>query len=233
MKFLSAHSMRMLGLNIRILFGPLLMISIIAVLFVYLLMFGLKKVSSEISAYNELNNDISVFRKKLSSLQEIKEGIVDQADKTVIALPNRNSAIFTLSQIESLAQESNITLNSIRFTQISQKDGINSMGLKLSITGSDVQSVFDFIKKLYDIAPITTISSGNLSGTESAGEISAGFDMLIYWSDFPTQIPPISAPLVELSDKEKELLSKVNNLKSPLFVILEPQPPAERSQPFN
>ncbi len=222
---------RKLGPNLKILLIPLLVIAVVAFLAIYLFKVGYAKVNKQISDYKENTVILANLKNKLSIIKESKDTVLPNTDMTLVALPAKNPVVLVFSQIKTISKEKEIDVREISFSIEKGEKDVNSVTTKISVSADTLDSLLSFLTEISKIAPVSVLKSANLRSFQ--GEFSLGLELISYWSLLPTSIPAITQPIVDLTQGEKELLEKILILKTPSFVVLEPQLPSERTQPFN
>ncbi|KKQ51093.1 hypothetical protein A2865_00020 [Candidatus Woesebacteria bacterium RIFCSPHIGHO2_01_FULL_39_17] len=220
--------------NFRILVGPLLLILIILSFAFYAATTGYGRVKKQIEEYRIAKKEETNLREKLASIKNIRPDVLDQADFTLVALPQKNPATFLISQLRLNAEESSITIKEISTSRSQKKDDlVNSMIINVDTESSDVGSITTFMENISDLTPISLIvgSEGTLNQTEAKYEQE--LEISFYWSALPTTLPSISEPLKNLTSEQTEILERISSLKQPILGDLKSQQPLDREIPFN
>ena len=174
----------------------------------------------------------SLLLQKLSSLREIDPSILDKADVTLIALPESNPSNFFLTHIKRVGSDKEETFSNLKITSMATSENtISSSGIRLEAKVENIQSHVDFLQELRKVLPIAFIDKVEISKEEGAMGMDVSF--MVYWSDLPTQLPPITEPIRFLDNTEQILLSEIVAYTKPAFVILDPTNPTDRENPFN
>lgn len=225
--------MRILNPNISLLLKPFFILSVTIVLLSYLIKTGYAKVTEQINKYQKAQQSRNDLNEKIKTLREVKEGVLGKGDRSVLALPDKNSTIWVITQLKANSQEVGATLDKIDLIGTTEKEGVMQVDLEVVVSGPNFESLLTFLSNIAKSAPITTISSVTFEKAQGKEEISAKIELSSYWSSLPKVLPPIAEPVVGLTDKEKDILSRISDLKTPTFTVLEPSAPIERSEPFN
>lgn len=225
--------MRVFNPNISLLLKPLVILSVTIVLLSYSIKTGYTKVFAQINEYKKAQQSQNDLNEKIKTLKEVKQGVLGQGDKTILALPEKNPTIWLLSQLKTNAQEVGVDFGSVDLLGASEEDGVKKVNIEVTVLGSDFHSLLTFLSNIAKFAPITTISSATFAKASVKDNISLKIDLFTYWASLPKVLPPISEPIAGLTDKEKETLSRIADLRNPTFTILEPLAPTERTEPFN
>lgn len=226
---------RLLGPNVKVLALPVGLIVILFILFIYTLKTGYSQISSRLTTLKESEKQKQILEEKLEILSEIKEGILAQSDTSIIAVPDRNPALWVLSQLKSTAFETSLTLLNTRVRNEGHVDEtLKKMNLEFSLEG-EILSIISLIKSVEKFAPVTTVESVSIENTQE-GLVAASVGTIIFWGELPTKIPPITEPIKRLSAKENELFALIDKLRRPTFTVLTPIDPlgtSSRENPFN
>jgi len=232
MLFSTRVIVRLLGPNLKILAGPLIIITVVLLLSLLVGKNGFSQVSRLLKEENEARVAESALQDKLAVLREV-EGESNGADATVIALPKGNPAALVISNLRLLSKEKEITFEEFSASSTQKKETFSNMTLDLSTSNKDYFAFVGFIKDFQDYAPITSLNSLEASYNKDRDLFSGDLELVFYWSPLPRVIPKITDPIVRLSGDEEEVLAKLTELKRPLFVNLDAVAPKERETPFN
>ena len=227
-------STRGLYFNLKILLGPLVVILLIATFGLYSVNTGYGRVKKQIEEYKSVKMEETHLKEKLASIKAIKSDILDQADFTVVALPQKNPATFLISQLKLYAEENSITIKEISLSGSQQNDVLNSMILTADIEGSDIISQLSFMESILKFAPISLIVGSQSTLSQNEANYKQELEISFYWSPLPTTLPSISEPIKGLTGEQNEVLRQISLLKQPSLVNLNPQvQTTERETPFN
>ena len=108
--------------------------------------------------------------------------------------------------------------------------GIARGEISFSLKG-EFQEIIKFLKDIQTLAPLSSIDKVGVK--IEGGEAIVSTLISIYWSSFPTELPPITEPITELKQEEQTILDRISSLKKPEFITLTPSSPSEREDPFN
>lgn len=232
MKHFKNPFVRLLGPNVRLLLVPIAIIGIDVTLFAYLASTGYSRITKQLSEYRSAQGSEKVLSDKLEILRQVEAEISTGAESTVIALPNKNPGIFSISQLRLLSSENGFVIENLELANELRDQDVDKMDLKMDLVGQDLPSVVNFLTNIQALAPIMTISEVNIEVEKEGGWLTK-MQVSIYWSSLPTTLPKIDERTQGLTQQEVQILTKVSNLKPPLFSVLEPSLPRSRSQPFN
>ena len=216
--------------NLRILVIPVLMAIIIIFLGVFVIKNGMERITNKLEELDNLEATVITLQEKVDILREIEGIVLNQADITVVTIPDKNPTLIMLSQLETQASEKTVDiLNKTTQSQMSGSEGLISARVNLNMTG-DLTSILDFLLYLDDLAPISTIDEVDLA---KSGDLTASnLTMSVFWGDFPTRIPPITEPIKTLTAQEENLVNQLAKLKRPELIELKPEVPTIRENPF-
>ncbi|MTI94919.1 MAG: hypothetical protein FH749_05435 [Firmicutes bacterium] len=131
------------------------------------------------------------LEQRLETLLAIDTGsLLVQQEELEALIPPNGQLRELLAELEKMAEESGLTLNSIRGGNPSRDDEYMSLDLTILLEG-DYQEHFDYIKMLENHERLLAVDSFNLS--RSGDSINANIQISIYGDDFypPT---PYDAP---------------------------------------
>jgi len=216
----------------KLILFPTLLLGILIILFIVLIQNGYHRIATELDELETSQKTESLLLQKLSSLREIDPSILDKADVTLIALPESNPSNFFLTHIKRVGRDKEETFSNLKITsKATSEDAISSSGIRLEAKVENIQSHVDFLQELRKVLPIAFIDKVEISTEEGAMGMDVSF--MVYWSDLPTQLPPITEPIRFLDNTEQILLSEIVAYTKPAFVILDPINPTDRENPFN
>lgn len=222
---------KLLGPNLRIILFPFLAIAALIILIFIVANTGYSRISSRLEELQGVQKDEAVLEQKLEILREIEEGILAQSDVSLIAMPDKNPALWMVGQLNGVAAPNSVYLFENKLRSESKDDsGLSNIEFETSVRGGQAQ-ILNFLKAINSLAPISTIESVNLE--EDKGTLVAELKIKVYWADLPTKLPPLTTPVKRLTTQEEELLANIARLQRPTFTILPPSQPSERQSPFD
>jgi len=222
--------------QIKVLFFPVALV--VLVIFLYLIAFrvGYSQVARQMDELKEAEKNEVVLEQKLRLLGKIQEEVLSQADTAVVALPDANPGLTMLGQLSQLATENGLTIGSKKIGAASEdSQGLSKIKVSLDITAANLSSVLEFVSAIGQIAPLSTLNFVEIS-KEGTGEIFAIVDLSTYWAPFPEKIPPLTAPIKELTRQEQEILARLSTLDQPQVAeapAFAPSEVSERPDPFS
>lgn len=209
---------------------PTAILAVLLVLLVFVLKFGISKITVLKASLREAQKKESILRQKQDFLTRLDSGVLSQTNSVVAALPDTNSSLSALYQIKTLAL--NTAVNPTNFkvgAETKEKSSLSKVDITFEVEG-EIGNLVSFLSSLKTIAPLLTINRIDLSLADSRA--LATVRVSSYWSEFPTELPPLTEPLREMTSDESETLAQVLLLTPPPFVQLSASAPVEREDPF-
>ena len=216
--------------NLRILITPLLLAIIILFLGIFIVKNGMERITIKLEELDNLESTVITLQEKVDILREIEGIILSHADTSVVAVPQDNSTLIMLTHLSSVANEKLVQIiNKKTQSQQIGEEGLASAKININTT-SDFNSILDYLMNLDDLAPLSTIDEVDMSknGENTSGNLA----LSVYWGDFPTRIPAITEPIINLTAEEEDLINRLAKLKRPDFIELVPTAPTNRENPF-
>lgn len=217
--------------NIRVLVVPVVLIGLLFVVSVVVLKNGINQISSQMKTLNELSGSEKKLEEKANLLKNMGPIVVDQADQTVIAIPEKNPAVVMLFQLSNLANEKELIVTEKEVAVPSRsKDGIESSIVTLKAVGQ-IEQILPYLLEIKTLAPLSNIIEVNMKEDKTFLEIET--KVAVYYSDFPTTIPSVAQPVNKLSKNEEQIYERISDLRLPNLSELSPNDPTIREDPFN
>lgn len=207
-------------------------LGLLALLFVLLIVvykLAISQLPVQRNKFSEQMRKEQVLRQKSELLRNLESSVLEQADLTSFALPNKNSSFAVVSQLNKLAQENSALITNLRIGSETKDETLSSSDLSFDVEGVSA-SVLTFLQGISKIAPIVLTDRAQVN--EALGVARATVRVKVFWAEFPTALPAVSQPLNDLTQEEEEVLEKIITLTPPEFVYLEPQQPTEKTNPF-
>ena len=189
---------------------------------------GYSKIKSQRALIANAKKMEAVLLEKESSLKAISSEISQYVSPVSIALPDKNPALFLISQIKGLSDQSSTSMTDFKI-------GGGSAGtepkirLSYKLTGP-YSNIISFFKASETIAPIVSLQKLEMSILNDIANVDVSMDS--YWSEYPEKIPSLTDPISKLSSSNYEALDKVIGLTPPFFTSLSPTGPTLRQNPF-
>jgi hypothetical protein len=170
----------------------------------------------------------SVLAEKESILKTVSANISYYVLPVSIALPEKNPALYLISQIRSLSEQNATDLQEFKLGSAGQGQD-SQLNLSLSLRG-DYPNVISLLNGLETLAPILSLNKVEMSLSGSV--VNADMVVGSYWSAYPDKLPSVTDPIQELTKTNNETLKKVVQLTPPFFTTLTPTEPYGRQNPF-
>ena len=218
--------------NINTLILPVGAIFIVVVIAILLANFLLGRIG-ELNSKSSVDLDQqSQLQQKLESLQKIDPTVLSESANAYLSLPDKNPAVYVISQLKKYASEYGVTLTKINISGSgSPQAELSSASVQFGIEG-EYQKVVDLIDRLSQTAPIMSIdrvkiTQSSLIGAEAQGTLNT------YWAPFPKTLPSLTESVSNLTEDELAALEVLTSLEQPSFGELPPASSASaRANPF-
>jgi hypothetical protein len=218
---------------IRILSGPILILTFLIVLIIIVIQTGYSRIPTQLEKSKSGKAKERVLSENLSVLRQVQAGVLEQSSACLFALPEKNPSPFTLSLMKRFAEDKSILIEKVKTTNIHEtQEGISSIRILITAkSDGGILPVRDFIQDFLEAVPISRVDVVELD--DVSDEIGFELELSNYWSGLPEQLPAIDAPIRQLTEKESDLLERVATLERPEFTTLAPAQSTERETPFN
>ena len=216
--------------NLRVLVLPSMLLIILVTLTAIVFKNGITRISAQLNNLQDSKKTENILQEKVDVLRRIQGAVLNQADITALAIPEKNPGVLMLSQINQKAE-------SLGLTVVDRKTGslpkpiadMSSMKLIFALEG-ELPTMVDLAKDIKELAPLSTINVVRIN--KERGILSMKVDMEVYWGDFPTLLPPLTEPIKTLSQNEEMMVNNLGKLEKPAFIELEASAPQPRENPF-
>lgn len=222
---------RSLKSNIKPLVVPLLIISLVVILLIISVPVVYKRVSTSFKEISDSREELARLEQKTLTLRDIQSNILPQTSETVLALPDKNPALYKYNVIRSVvAEQTDLQIAGFESANESVRDSeVNSMILTVKYLGGSIDQMMNVLSSVLDTIPYTTIRDFAYSNDpDPEFEVSYA----VYWSDLPKTIAKIAEPVNELNQDEIATLNQLTALTKPDFVKVEKTSYPERVSPF-
>ena len=190
---------------------------------VALLLLGLLVVFPNIFQYfenqkkiDDTTDKITFFQQKAKTLQAINQGDFKEAlRQSLIVLPPDKEAPAAIAQLYYILGQTGINAENISFSEGSNPEG-RSFRISMEISGS-LSSLTNFIIKLKESPRIIRIESLEVGTQGNTGEIFSSIILNAYYEPLPASAVAIDKPVSMPSQKEIDLLSKLQTTSFPIF----------------
>lgn len=216
--------------NLRVISVPAA--ALIGVILVFILAgnFVWGKINSLLDDYGQAQKEQATLKDKLSSLQNNQSQISDFAQSLIAALPDGNSSLALISQLKSVAQTNNLTVQNIEGGAEISESGLSHVDISFDVQGANLP-IFNLLDSSKTIAPLNKVTRFKLT-TSGSGSL-ANITVRSYWAGLPTKIPAVSDPLQKITPEEQTTLQGLSSLRQPQFVELTPSQGGNRTNPFS
>lgn len=192
----------------------------------------------------ELETRVANLRVKAQLLGSLDKFLLDQQLGVVEAMLPSDEALFSfVRQVESTAATSGVILNKIDVgpsaataSGTKQEATAPKIQVKVSVT-SNYRSLVTFLSRISSVPRVNGIAeltiSSSATGSE-AGRLRTSAVVDAFWRQLPRDLGSIETPLVELTQEELELLTKIQSaaVLVPAFGAPVPQVPTGRVDLF-
>lgn len=187
---------------------------IVCVLLIAFLIFpqlvNLTNTNREVAQKKEKNRLLS---QKISDLEFLNtEDYKNNLNASLAVLPDDKEIPGVIGQVLSMLSSSGLALDALTFTtQGDQSATLSSYTVKLSVVGetASLRMFFDKVNKSPRLMKVSDIEVSNIGILNRA---QSTIELMVYFQPLPTTIGSIEQPISLLSDKEQEVLQKVNQL---------------------
>ena len=227
-------NLKLVNPNLKLLVPQASLVIILILLFVFLFKNGYAKINSQFEEIRKAKETEKLLSEKASVLTDVQQNVLGYTEKIALALPDKNPATWVISQVRKGVDDNSLVLSNVELRQLKTDGELSNMELEIEVkAGADkLTNILSFIQYLDDFAPLTQPKEIKIEEPKDE-EITTTVVLVIFWSEFPTKLPPLNQPVSEISFNEQELLNRISSLKSPEFTMLPPQPATERVTPFD
>jgi len=218
---------------------PLVLSGFLVILGVMLIgLVMLPQAKSIISLRQKISQETGQLTKLQQKVMELNDALISpeyaQVDVVNQALPSKKPILDLLTSLSSTIAQSHVKLEQLEVSPgliaseaaeqsviVKKQTGIGNdyLALSLKISGSFNQ-VEEFMRRIEEISPFTTITSFDLSEKVSDTEQKTGEDQVVIMMDIKTFFfaqnvkQTLENPLPVLSDKERETLRQLASFRS-------------------
>ncbi len=180
---------------------------------------------------NSKQEQLTRLKKKRALLESLnREQVLSQVEDAQAALPQEKDAGSVLIALENLSSITKYSVDAVSFSPglissdsaaprsvktpansvaTTSKSGANTFPISIQSRGTHQQFV-DFLKNLQQSRRIFDIDSINITYDISKTDLlTADFSVSVYYLPAITKIGTIESPIAEITQKEKELLTKL------------------------
>lgn len=222
--------MRKIPRNIELALKTFLPLLGLVILSVFVVKFGIGKISEVRTKIAQAKSDSGVLENKLSLLRELSSSVGTSSNLALTALPSENPVLLVLSQLKLVASQNGVLVENIKSGGASKDEtGLDRVDLTFDVEGVRPQVIL-FLSSIAQIAPISLVDRVKLNETQ--GTTRATVTVRAFWSDLPTKLPEVTKQLTDLTPDEKKILVSVANLIQPQFVKIPATSGAGKTDPF-
>lgn len=222
-----------LGANMKILVVPVLALLVLVVLFLVLLKSGYSRVASVLREIDAREEEIGTLNQRITVLRRFNQDLSNEADAAYFTLPDKNTTLVVLSQMKSASAEVGATISNVQMVGTrTAGQPVESSGLTWHGQMQDIDTILNLLNTIDERVPLTNMARISSERTGDGG-FGSDFDLQLFWSPLPRQLPALTEPLQDLTQEEEELLRSLANRIKPDFLDLSPEPPQDRTDPFN
>ena len=216
--------------KMKVMLLPLTLLLAMVVLAVIVLKVGVARINTQRIELQKATKNETILTQKQQVLQTLESNILSYADAAIIAMPDKNPSLITLSQLKILAERNALSLNNIEIRgKMKDKSGASKTTISFEVEGA-LSQVLNYLISTTSFAPLSVIDRVDIAQT--GGVIRASVNLVVFWVPLPTKLPAISEPIRELSADEANLITKLSSLERPLFTEVLPVAPSARIDPF-
>lgn len=209
---------------------PFLLVFVLAVLLFVSYKILFPRIQNEKSDLAKNKQDEQVLTKKQQVLSSFSSEASSYVGSSVVAVPEKNSALIMISQIKKIVQVRLLAMNNLQIgSLVPEKNGLYKVQLQFDLDGDLLQSTA-FIKDVENVAPIANINKIKVSQTSGTSRMTVSIN--VYSAPYPKTLPAITEAESDFTDKEKATLAKLTNLVQPAFSEVTPNSPQQRPNPF-
>ena len=183
---------------------------------------------------NEVNSTIDVFEKRLTKLRLASEEAPVYSSSAQLALPSKNSALAVVSQLRNIAFENELNIENLSLEGQLEGEGstLSRFDLSFKLNG-EFDRISAFLSELPKLLPLVNITTLDVNDRNDL--VEAKIEVVSFWARLPTELPPITEPVIELSQDELATLNVISSFKKPLTSTEEQEvslPGGVRLNPF-
>jgi Tfp pilus assembly protein PilO len=215
--------------NIRMLMLPSFLIVVALGIFLFSVNIGYSQITNQVEKLRNIENQEQQLSKKLEILREVQEGLLEYSNASLMAVPNNNPTMWSLSLLRKSLYENELGLNKAEARLKKSENNLYNVSLDLELKGG-LKDILVFASSTMKMAPI--IKTKSMEVTKEEGDYTAKVELTTFWADLPKKLPALDEPIKGFEQKELEILVDVKKLLRPEFDVLEPQEDNERQSPF-
>jgi Tfp pilus assembly protein PilO len=216
--------------NVKAILVPVGILFVLIVVFIFAAKIGFGKINDQKAELEKNKKVENILADKERILSDLSDEMDKYTNAITLAMPERYSGFIMIAQIKSLALENNLMVTELKGGSESMQGSVNSVDVTFSVEGPMI-SLLRYFKAFNQASPVSNIERAKF--TQSGGMTKAEVVLRTYFGSYPTKLPAINDPLKDLTAIEKDMLSKIIAYRIPTQIILTPQQPGVREDPFN
>lgn len=216
--------------NITFASFPVVLSLLLSIVLIFVLNTGIKNISNLFSERSALQKSNIALQDKERILSNLKASYLTQSSAILTALPSENSVLLALSQLKTAAQENELAFK-FQNANIESEGKISGVEINAQVTGS-YEDIFNYVKTIEKQSPIIKYSLMQYIFGEDL--VTLAIRMTTFYSSLPDEIPPLTQPINQLTEVQKQKLNELAGFSQPTFSNLTPEDYTdERIDPFN
>lgn len=160
---------------------------------------------------------IDFFKQKKANLQAVnKEQYTNGINNSLVILPGNAESPAAISQLYHILGLTNMQVVNISFSEGGDDKTGKSFRIALELNGS-VSELTNFIIKLKEAPRLMRIHTLEVNSPSGAADIFASLVISAYYEPLPANISNLDQPLAQITEKDLEILNKVQNSGFPVI----------------
>lgn len=172
---------------------------------------------------------------KANTLKQVQlESLKKDYSNVLYALPAQKDIPSTVSHIQYIANQSELEIEGVSVGLNPGTTGeLSSFSVQVDVFGT-TQDIENFLTSLKNTSRVMTVEDINLAGTRNPSQFSASLKINSYYKLQDNRLGALDTPVTILSEKDKEILSKLQTslLDTPKFSQTPPSGEIGKSNPF-
>lgn len=214
---------------------------IMFILFIFVIKVGISKIYEQRNTLNEVKRRQSILSDKLDYLSKASNDLVGIFyNSAILALPNENPVLISFSQLKSLLNfyllpidEYVINVGSSSDENINDASNlINRANFQITVFGK-IDQIESLLNDIESSSPIMSVNELTISrGGQDGDLLSVSMTINSFWSPFVEQKIKSADQIKKITEKEREILSKIGDLKKPDLGQSSTSGPVGKDNPF-
>lgn len=185
-----------------------------AILIVFVIFPQLMSYLDSRTAYQTIVSRKEVLDVKAQNLENIDEVEVKKnVDIVLNVLPAEKDYPKVIGMVREVTSKYLFTLVSLQFGSVPDpsKQQTSAFLVNIEVTGSKT-SLPLLLKELENTVPLSKVESIDMSSKPGESTINANITLNVFYSDIPKSLGSVDAPIPQISDEERSLISKYSSL---------------------